>query len=120
MRQDEAYQGRDLFAACVDGAAACAVDGWRGDDGCSYGPGIQLIGGQDNLVDVAVVGLVREGDETGDVGDVIVGFGGKGWEAVAAVGLVVLLERKGLGLEGLVGGGRVDLICLPTGGFQCR
>ena len=34
--------------------------------------------------------MVRKGDETGDVGDVVVGFGGERWEAVAAVGLVVL------------------------------
>lgn len=81
-------EGGDLDGALVDGPAALAVDCGRGDDGGADGGG--EVRGEDDLVDVAVDGLVGEAEQAVDVADVVVVLLREGGLAVAFVLLVVL------------------------------
>lgn len=63
-----------LVAARVGRAAPEAVDAGRADDGGADG-GVLRGGGEDDLVDGAVPGLLGEGGDFGDGGDVVVNFG---------------------------------------------
>ena len=68
-----------------------------------------MVGGEHELVDVAVEGRVGQRDEAVEGGDVVVGFRGERGLAEARVGLVVPLEDAGAGevdvVDGVVGFG---------------
>lgn len=109
MLQDKPRHVGQLLRDRLSGAAADAVDGRRGDDGGQAGARGGVVGGEDELVDLAVEGGVGEGDEALDGGDVVVRLGREGGLAEARVGLVVPLEDAGAGevdvVDGVVGFG---------------